>query len=60
MKFKEIKQASEKEQFLKIRQNKADLMNLIVKKSSGQLDKPHTVRSLRKDTARRLTALKQK
>ena len=60
MKFKEIAQTTPKELRLKISQDKAQLMALIVKKSSGQLDKPHTIKALRKDIARRLTALNQK
>jgi large subunit ribosomal protein L29 len=60
MKFKEIAQVPAKEQELKVRQGKADLMALTIKKSAGQLDKPHTMRALRREIARRLTALNQK
>jgi large subunit ribosomal protein L29 len=60
MKFKEIAQVPVKEQELKIRQNRADFMALVIKKSAGQLEKPHTMRALRREIARRLTALNQK
>ena len=60
MKFKEIASAPVKEQELKIRQNRSEIMTLLIKKSSGQLEKPHAISLLRKENARRLTAIKQK
>ena len=60
MKFKELKEVSAKELNLKLRQNRAEQMTLIKKKSAGQLEKPHMQSLLRKDAARILTALKQK
>jgi large subunit ribosomal protein L29 len=60
MKFKELSQIPAKELDLKLRQNRAEQMALRIKKSAGQLDKPHTLRLLRKDVARIQTALKTK
>jgi len=60
MKFKELKDASIKELELKFRQNKAEQMELKKKKSAGTLEKPHTLRLLRKDAARIMTAINMK
>ena len=60
MKFKEISQIPAKELGLKLRQNRAEQMSLRMKKSAGQLDKPHAVRLLRKDAARMQTVLNNK
>jgi large subunit ribosomal protein L29 len=59
MKFKELKEISVKELELKLRQNREEQMALTVKKSVGQLEKPHTLKLLRKDAARIKTALRQ-
>ena len=60
MKFKEIKDVPVKELELKLRQNRVEQMHLRTKKSAGQLEKPHTLKLLRKDAARILTALTAK
>jgi large subunit ribosomal protein L29 len=60
MKFKELTTASVKELELKLRENRAEQLELKKKKSAGTLEKPHTLKILRKDAARILTAVNQK
>lgn len=57
MNTKEIKEMPAKELELKLREVRAELMSLRTKKSSGQLEKPHMLKALRKDTARILTQM---
>jgi large subunit ribosomal protein L29 len=55
MTAKEIRELSAAEIGTKLRELRSELLQLRLKKSSGQLEKPHTLRALRKDIARVLT-----
>jgi len=55
MTAKEIRELSPAEIGAKLRETRAELLLLRLKKNTGQLEKPHTLRALRKDIARLLT-----
>ncbi len=55
MTAKEIRELSPAEIGTKLRETRAELLLLRLKKNTGQLEKPHTLRALRKDVARLLT-----
>lgn len=55
MTAKEIQKLSLAEIGTKLRETRSELLMLRLKKNTGQLEKPHTLRLLRKDIARLLT-----
>ena len=60
MTSKEIRDLSPAEINTKIREIRAELLQLRLKKNTGQVEKPHLLRTLRKDIARLETILVQK
>ncbi len=57
MKMTEIKDLSSQEIQKKIRELGDELLQLKVRKQTGQVEKPHMIKSLRRDRARLLTQL---
>ena len=57
---KEIRDLSPDEITTKLREIRAELLQLRLKKQTGQVEKPHMIRVLRKDIARLETILNQK
>ena len=57
---KEIRDLSQDEITTKLREIRAELLQLRLKKNTGQIEKPHMLRVLRKDIARLETILVQK
>jgi large subunit ribosomal protein L29 len=55
MTAKEIRELSPAEIQTKLRDTRTELLNLRLRKNTGQVEKPHQLRSLRKDVARLLT-----
>ncbi|MFA5264692.1 MAG: 50S ribosomal protein L29 [Opitutaceae bacterium] len=60
MKSKEIRELSLGEIETKLREIREQLVQLRLKKNTGQVEKPHLLRAYRKDIARLETILKQK
>ena len=60
MKFKEISELAPNEIETKLRENREKLLNLRLRKQTGQVEKTHELRTLRKDIARLETALSAK
>jgi large subunit ribosomal protein L29 len=60
MKIADIRELSVNEIEKKIRDNRSELLNLRLRKQTGQVEKPHLIRSLRRDIARLETILRQK
>ena len=60
MTSKEIRDLSPAEITTKLREIRAELLLLRLKKNTGQVEKPHMLRVLRKDIARLETILTQK
>lgn len=60
MKSKDIKELSISEIENKIREKEAELLQLTVRKKTGQVEKPHLLKELRRDVARLKTILNQK
>jgi large subunit ribosomal protein L29 len=60
MKAKEIRDLSTLEITTKIRETRESLLQSRVRKQTGQVEKTHELRSLRKDIARLETILRQK
>ena len=60
MNAEEIKQLSVKELELKINEARTELTNLRLRKRTGQVDKPHRIKSLRRGIARMSTFLTTK
>jgi large subunit ribosomal protein L29 len=60
MTSKEIRDLSPDEINTKLREVRAELLQLRLKKNTGQVEKPHQLRVLRKDIARLETILTQK
>ncbi len=60
MTSKEIRDLSAGEIETKLREIREQLVQLRLKKSTGQVEKPHLLRSYRKDIARLETILNQK
>jgi len=58
--IKELRELSNKELEGKIREAKKELFNLRMKQSTGTLDKPSNIKSLRKDVARMKTILRER
>ena len=55
----EIRELSQAELDKKLRDTGEELLNLRIRKQTGQVEKPHMLNLLRKDRARILTALSQ-
>jgi len=60
MKSKDIRELSTAEIEKKIRETREELVNLRLRKQTGQVEKPHLLRELRRDLARFHTILEQK
>jgi len=60
MKFSEIKELSEAELHKKLRELGEELIQLRIRKQTGQVEKPHLLKSIRRDRARILSALRPK
>ncbi len=60
MTSKEIRELSPAEINTKLRETREQLLQLRLRKNSGQVEKPHLLRTYRKDIARLETILKQK
>jgi large subunit ribosomal protein L29 len=60
MKFKEISELAPNEIETKIRDTREKLLNLRLRKQTGQVEKTHELRTLRKEVARLETALSAK
>jgi large subunit ribosomal protein L29 len=60
MTSKEIRDLAPAEITTKLRETREQLLQLRLRKNSGQVEKPHLLRTYRKDIARLLTAQKQK
>jgi large subunit ribosomal protein L29 len=60
MKFKEISELAPNEIETKLRESREKLLNLRLRKQTGQVEKTHELRTLRKDVARLETALSAK
>jgi len=55
----EVKELSELEINKKIRELGAELLQLQVRKQTGQVEKPHMIKLLKRDRARLLTQLRE-
>jgi large subunit ribosomal protein L29 len=60
MTAKEIRELSAEEIITKLRESRDQLLQLRLRKQTGQVEKTHEMRSLRKDIARLETISKQK
>jgi large subunit ribosomal protein L29 len=60
MTSKEIRELSPAEITTKLRETREQLLQLRLRKNTGQVEKPHLLRTYRKDIARLETILKQK
>lgn len=60
MKFSEVKNLTDKEIRVKIREVRKNLFDARMKNAMGQLTNPLSIREMRRDVARLRTALKQK
>jgi len=60
MTSKEIRDLSPGEITTKLRETREQLLQLRLRKNSGQVEKPHLLREYRKDIARLETILRQK
>lgn len=60
MTAKEIRELAPAEITTKLRETREQLLQLRLRKNTGQVEKPHLLRSYRKDIARLETILKQK
>lgn len=60
MTAKEIRDLSPSEIITKLRETRAQLLQLRLRKNAGQVEKPHLLRAYRKDIARLETILKEK
>ena len=60
MKINDIRKLSDKELNEKIIESKRTLLDLRLKQSTGNLEKPSSLRELRKDVAKMKTVLKER
>jgi len=60
MKTKDIRELSVAEIEKKIRDSRAELVQLRLRKQTGQVEKPHLLREIRRDLARLQTILNEK
>ena len=59
MNIKEIKELTSKELCAKMQELRREVFNFRLQQQAGQLEKPHLLRSLRREVARIQTVLKQ-
>ena len=59
MKMSEIKELSLPELNKKLRELGEDLLKLQIRKQTGQVERPHVIKQIRRDRARILTMVKQ-
>ena len=59
MKISEINDLSDTELELKFRELGKELLDLQIRKQTGQVEKPHLIKSIRRDRAKILTVLTQ-
>lgn len=59
MNIKEIKELTSKELSDRVRELRREFFNFRLQQQAGQLEKPHLLRSLRREIARIKTVLKQ-
>lgn len=59
MKMSEIKELSSSELLKKLRELGDELLQLQIRKQTGQVEKPHLIKAIRRDRARILTTLRQ-
>ena len=59
MKMTEIKELSLPELNKKLRELGEDLLKLQIRKQTGQVERPHVIKQIRRDRARVLTMVKQ-
>ena len=59
MNIKEIKELTSKELCVKMQGLRREVFNFRLQQQAGQLEKPHLLRSLRREVARIQTVLKQ-
>ena len=59
MKMSEIKELSSSELQKKLRELGEELLQLQIRKQTGQVEKPHLIKAIRRDRARILTILGQ-
>lgn len=59
MKLSEIKELSSSELQKKLRELGEELLQLQIRKQTGQVEKPHLIKAIRRDRARILTTLGQ-
>jgi large subunit ribosomal protein L29 len=59
MKMSEIKELSSSELQKKLRELGEELLQLQIRKQTGQVEKPHLIKAIRRDRARILTTLGQ-
>ena len=60
MKIEEIKELTAKELLARKRELREEIFNLRIQQQSGQLEKPHMLRALRRNIARIETVLSRK
>lgn len=60
MNIKEIKELTSKELCDRVHELRREFFNFRLQQQAGQLEKPHLLRSLRREVARIQTVLKQK
>jgi large subunit ribosomal protein L29 len=60
MTSKEIRELAPAEITIKLRETREQLLQLRLRKNTGQVEKPHLLRTYRKDIARLETILQQK
>ncbi len=60
MKTKELKELSIQELDTKLRQTRDELLQLRLRKETGQVDRPHLLKVMRRDVARLETFLHEK
>jgi large subunit ribosomal protein L29 len=60
MTTKEIRELSPAEQVAKLREIRGQFLHLRLRKQTGQIEKTHELRALRKDIARLETLIRQK
>jgi large subunit ribosomal protein L29 len=59
MKISEINDLSDTELEMKFRELGKELLDLQIRKQTGQVEKPHLIKSIRRDRAKILTVLTQ-
>jgi len=60
MTSKEIRDLTSEEITTKLRENRANLLDKRIRRQTGQVEKTHEIRALRKEVARMETILRQK